>query len=33
VVAHKPRFKTHSEARMVSDHPVRSINGGFAASY
>ena len=22
VVAHKPRFKTHSEARLVSDHPV-----------
>ena len=26
-------FRTHSEAGVVSDHPVRSIKGGFAASY
>src|SRR5438132_10369897 len=25
MVAHKPCFKTNSEARLVSDHPVRSI--------
>ena len=25
VVAHKPRFKTHSEARIVGDHRVRSL--------
>jgi len=32
VVALTPRFKTHSEASLVSDHPVRSMKGGFAAS-
>src|SRR3989442_5019396 len=31
VVAHEPTFKTHPETLRVSDHPVRSLGGGFAA--